>query len=157
MSYDVLDSYLLQDPLHGDLHQNRKWRLSHRGHRILGISVKSSTRPSPPSAPTIKIFTISYKDIIKYILTNAAVGNDDSIIPLKSLAIFSSKLFSFFSFFNAVRTVFWLIWSMRVPNIISVSLRCWYDECCLRSCLLEPLIEWFCGNSLSSLHTCVYI
>lgn len=61
MSTDVFDSYLLQAPLHGDLHQNRKWRLLHLDHRSLDTSARSSARQSQPSAPNIKIITISYK------------------------------------------------------------------------------------------------
>lgn len=78
-----------------------------------------------------------------FVCTSAPVGNDDSTIPLKSVAIISSDILPlmFLSLLRIVISVLCGIFIMRAPRIISLFSPVRYVDCALWSTFDAPLIR----------------
>lgn len=77
------------------------------------------------------------------VCTSAPVGNDDSTIPLKSVAIISSDIFPL-QFLSSIGLIFVVLsgsCSMRVPRIICFFSSVRYLDCALRTSPDAPLIS----------------
>lgn len=77
------------------------------------------------------------------VCTSAPVGNDDSTIPLKSVAIISSVVLPllFLSSIGIIFAVFSGSCTMRVPRIICFFSSFRYEDSALRTFLDAPLIS----------------